>query len=241
MPTDRRTGSSRSRTILRFRILSIISLVTVSITAFAGFAQAAPATAGPVKYQLTRTANSLSLTVDNGRIAIENNLLTIRNLAGAEVFTMPLAYRKEYRQFPIDAHTAGTTATLTPSRDLARSTAVDRGVVDSLRVKAATIVGPQTRQQRDDQALARFNQQLSTGLTISSIVGTAIGAIVGGILGCVIATATTVIGCVLGGFVLGASVGGIIGLMLGGGGSLVGAAIQYFQTINSPFRPQIVP
>lgn len=240
--------SPRTQTRAQLRFATIISLVTVSITAFAGLAHAAPAPTGPVKFTVSSTSTAMSIAVDHGSISTDRGTLTIRNLAHAVVFSMPLAYRSEYRQFPIDAHTSGATATLIPSRDLQRSTAVDRAEVDRLRVTVAKraapkpapqksapqIVGPQTRQQRDDEALGRFNQQLGTGMTISSIVGTALGAIVGGVLGCFV---TVALGCVPG-FLTGASVGSVAGLILGGGGSLIGAAVQYFQTINSPFVPQ---
>lgn len=99
--------------------------------------------------------------------------------------------------------------------------------------KQQKAAGPQTKQERDDEALARFNQELSAGLSISSIVGTVLGAIVGGVLGC---AGGIVVGCLP--FIpLGASIGSIVGLALGGGGSLIWAAITYFNTINSPFVP----
>ncbi|NED61933.1 DUF4395 domain-containing protein, partial [Streptomyces sp. SID10244] len=142
-------------------------------------------------------AGSFSLTVHNGSISTNSGALVIRNSAGAEKFRMPLAYRKEYQQFPIDARTVGNTATLIPSRDVARSTPVNPIEVEALRTSAATQVdAPRTKQERDDQALARFNQQLGAGMSISSIVGVALGAVVGGILGCIPGLLAAVIGCI---------------------------------------------
>ncbi|MFW0797557.1 glycine zipper family protein [Gordonia sp. CPCC 205515] len=233
MPTDRRHISPQ----WQLRILAVISFVTVAITTLGGVAHAAPTPTSPVQFRVSTTANTLVVTVDHGSVSTAGGKFAIRNLAGETVFSMPLAYRKEYRQFPIDAHTSGRSATLIPSRDVSRSVAVDPAGVDALRVKAAQIVGPQTRQQRDDEALARFSGVLGAGLTISSIVGTALGAIVGGVIGCIPGLVAALAGCIPG-FLTGASIGSVVGLILGGGGSLVGAAIQYFMTITSPFVPQ---
>ncbi|MEE4025149.1 glycine zipper family protein [Gordonia sp. PKS22-38] len=217
------------------RLLTIISLVTVAFTAFAGVAQAVPTGSAPTTYDIHTTPSSFTITVHNGTISTANGVLAIRNSAGATAFQMPLSYRKEYQQFPIDAKTVGNSATLIPSRDLSRANPVSPAEVEPLRVEAATkqVDGPRTKQERDDQALARFNQTLGAGFTIAQLVGTVLGAIVGGVLGC---AGGIVVGCLP--FIpLGAGIGGIIGLALGGGGTLIVAAIQYFETINSPFVP----
>ncbi|WP_353507123.1 glycine zipper family protein [Gordonia sp. ABSL11-1] len=176
----------------------------------------------------------MTITVHNGTISAANDTLSIRNATGVEKFRMPLSYRKEYLQFPIDARTAGNSATLIPSRNVARSTPINPVEVDQLRSLAASQAdAPTTKRERDDQALARFNQELSAGMSISSIVGTVLGAIVGGVIGC---AGGIVVGCLP--FIpLGASLGGIVGLALGGGGSVIVAAVNYFNTINSPFKP----
>ncbi|MGC4961494.1 glycine zipper family protein [Gordonia sp. DT101] len=237
MFTARRTGATRRHTRLHLTVLATISLATALITAFAGSVQAAPAHAAPTTYDVAVGAGSFSLTVHNGSISTNSGALVIRNSAGAEKFRMPLAYRKEYQQFPIDARTVGNTATLIPSRNVARSTPVNPVEVEALRVAAANQVdAPRTKQERDDQALARFNQMASAGLTISSLVGIVLGAVVGGILGCIPGLALAGVGCIPG-FLTGASIGSVAGLILGGGGSVIGAGIQYFNTINSPFVP----
>lgn len=230
----RRPGLRRN-----LRLISIFSFVTVAITAFAGVAQAAPTQPAPTTYDIHTTASSFSITVHNGSISTDNGVLAIRNNAGATAFQMPLNYRKEYLQFPIDTRTSGDTATLIPSRDVARAVPVDPVEVEKLRVQAAKeqkADGPQTKRERDDEALARFNQELSAGVSISSLVGTVLGAIVGGVAGCLLGLPLAGLGC-LPGIPLGASLGGIAGLALGGGGTLIYSAIQYFNTINSPFVP----
>lgn len=227
-----------SRKYTRTLVAVAISLATVVITALAGTAQAAPKQFGPATYDATWNQSSLTLTLHNASASTENGSLTIRDFAGAEVFRMPLAYRMEDRQFPIDARQAGNKVTLIPSRNNARSVQVNPTEVNRLRgIAKHQVAAPETRQERDDQALVRFQQQLNTGMTISSLVGTIIGGIAGGALGCAVtAVALTPIGCVLVGIPVGAAAGAIAGLALGGSGTLIGAAIQYFETINSPFK-----
>lgn len=212
--------------------------MTAAITAFAGTAYAAPKSAPAGTYDASWNADSLTLKVHNASLSTKDNTLSIRDLSGTELFRMPLNYRMESRQFPIDAQKSGNKVTLTPSRDIKRSTPVAATEVQKLRdVARRNVAAPQTRQERDDQALQRFQSQLSAGMTVSSLIGTIVGGIVGGALGCVVGLAATPLGCVLLGIPAGAAAGGIVGLALGGGGTLIGAGIHYFQTINSPFTP----
>ncbi len=237
MSTERQDGAL-SRKSTRTLVAVAISLATVVITAFAGTAHAAPKQAGPATYDATWNQSSLTLTLHNASASTDNGSLTIRGLNGAELFHMPLAYRMEDRQFPIDARQAGNKVTLIPSRNNARSVQVNPAEVEKLRDSARhQVAAPETRQERDDQALVRFQQQLNAGMTVSSLVGTVIGGIVGGALGCALTAAVlSPIGCVLVGIPIGAAAGGIAGLALGGSGTLIGAGIQYLQTINSPFK-----
>ncbi|MBM7276775.1 glycine zipper family protein [Gordonia rubripertincta] len=236
MSTERQDGAL-SRKSTRTLVAVAISLATVVITAFAGTAQAAPKQAGPATYDASWNQTSLTLTLHNASASTDNGSLTIRGLNGAELFHMPLAYRMEDRQFPIDARQAGNKVTLIPSRNNARSVAVNPSEVEKLRDSARhQVAAPQTRQERDDQALVRFQQQLSAGTSVSSLVGTIIGAIVGGFIGCVVGITAAVVGCLVG-VAPAAAVGGLVGLVIGGGGTLIGAGIHYFNTINSPFTP----
>ncbi|WP_372460861.1 glycine zipper family protein [Gordonia paraffinivorans] len=230
-------GEAIPRSRMRTMVLAVISLAAVAITAFSGVAQAAPKQPATPTYDASWNASSLTLALHNAKASTENGTLTIRDFSGKELFRMPLAYRLEDRQFPIDARQAGNKVTLIPSRDAARSVKVDAAEVEQLRgIARHQVAAPETRQERDDQALARFQQQLSTGTSISSLVGTAIGAIVGGVLACtVFQIVAPVVGCLVG-VAPAAAVGSLVGLVLGGGGTLIGAAIQYFNTINSPFK-----
>ncbi|MBN0974068.1 MULTISPECIES: glycine zipper family protein [unclassified Gordonia (in: high G+C Gram-positive bacteria)] len=234
-----RQHATSPRTRAQVFIIATISLVTAAITAFAGSAQAAPKQAPNATYDASWNADSLTLNVHNASVSTSGGALSIRDLAGTELFRMPLNYRKEYNQFPIDARQADNSVTLVPSRDLARATPVAATEVNRLRgIARHQVAAPQTKQERDDQALERLYSQVRTGMTISSLVGTILGGIVGGVLGCALTSVTlTPIGCIIVGIPVGAAAGGIVGLALGGGGTLIGAGIQYFQTINSPFRP----
>lgn len=230
--------SPTSRSPLRRkRFSAILCLVTAVVTVFAATAEAAPQRASAATYDASWNASALTLTVHNASVSTENGNLTIRDTAGAELFRMPLMYRSEYRQFPIDTRTTGNKVTLIPSREVARSTALNPTAVDQLRGAARhSVAAPQTRQERDDQALDRFRSQLATGTSIGTLVGTIVGAIVGGVIGCVIGLAAAVVGCLVG-VAPAAAIGGLAGLSLVGGGTLIGAGIHYFQTINSPFTP----
>jgi len=198
-------------------------------------AQASP-TSPAVHYRISTSADAVNISVSDGTISRDASDIVIKNAAGQSVFRLGLRYRKEYLEFPIDASVSRQTASLVPSRDIARSRPIDPVQVNSVRAVAAQNAPPkQTRQQRDREALDQFNSVLSAGMTVSSLVGLAIGAVVGGIAGCAIAGVTlTPLGCVFAGIPVGAGVGSIIGVILGGGGTLIVAAIQYFQTINSP-------
>ncbi|MBY4573474.1 glycine zipper family protein [Gordonia paraffinivorans] len=229
-------GEAIPRSRMRTMVLAVISLAAVAITAFSGVAQAAPKQPATPTYDASWNASSLTLALHNAKASTENGTLTIRDFSGKELFRMPLAYRLEDRQFPIDARQAGNKVTLTPSRDAARSVKVDAAEVEQLRgIARHQVAAPETRQERDDQALARLQQQVQTGMTISSLVGTIIGAILGGVIGCVAGIVAAVVGCLVG-VAPAAAVGGMVGLIFGGGGTLIGAAIQYFNTINSPFK-----
>lgn len=228
-----------SRTPLRKKRLSVIlCLATAVVTAFAATAEAAPQKAPAATYDASWNASALTLTVHNASVSTENGNLTVRDTAGAELFRMPLTYRNEFRQFPIDTRTAGNKVTLIPSREVTRSTALNPTEVEKIRgIARHNVAAPQTRQERDDQALERFQSQLRTGTSVGTLVGTIVGAIVGGAIGClVLFIAAPVVGCLVG-VAPAAAIGGIAGLALVGGGALIGAGIQYFQTINSPFTP----
>lgn len=227
-PAPRQKLTRRAYLITLISLFSIV-LIPLSVTSPA---QAEPA---PVNYRVSGDGTSLSVNLQHGTFQRDGNTLSIRDDRGAVVFQMPLSYRMESREFPISAQVTDRSATLTPSRQIANSRSIDPQLVEPVRAAAVQqgAAGPATRQERDDAALARFNQELQAGMTISSIVGIVIGAVVGGIAGCVLSIP---IGC-LPGIPLGASLGSVAGVILGGGGTMIVAGYQYLQTINSPFTP----
>lgn len=224
-----------STTITLTRLIAGLAAAVLTIPLVHSIAQAAPPPPS-VHYQLSQTPTGVNLSVSDGSISREGNDVVVKNSAGQALFRMGLRYRSEYLEYPIDAAVSGKSVSLTPSRDVSRAHPLDPRQVNAVRQVAAKQAPPkQTRQQRDNEALDRFNGVLNAGMTISSLVGLAIGAVVGGIAGCAIAGVTlTPLGCVFAGIPIGAGVGSIVGVILGGGGTLIVAAIQYFQTITSP-------
>ncbi|MGW6036072.1 glycine zipper family protein [Gordonia terrae] len=235
--TSARHPARSSRIRARSLLVAAISIATATITVFAGTAQAAPQQAPKPTYDASWNSSSLTLAVHNASISTRNGNLSIRDLAGRELVRMPLTYGKEFQQFPIDTRASGNKVTLIPSKDASRATAIDPVKVESLRDAARhNVAAPQTRQERDDQALERFRSQLGAGTSIGTLVGTVVGAIVGGVIGCALGIVAAVVGCLVG-VAPAAAIGGLVGLSLVGGGTLIGAGIHYFQTINSPFTP----
>ncbi len=97
---------------------------------------------------------------------------------------------------------------------------------------AAAPPGPATRAERDQQALSKLGGNLGTGVGIGALVGTTIGAVVG----CAMGLVGGPVGCV-GGLMTLAGLGGILGTIAVGGPTLIGNAIDYFKTVNTPFVP----
>lgn len=234
------SDAPRGRGFTQLRFLTILSLAMAAITAFAGAAQAGPqAKTAPVKYTMSTTKDSLKLAVGDGTIGLSDGKVVMKDNKGSEVWSMPLAYSMNNRQFPIDGKkTAANTVVLTPSKDAKRSTPVDAKQVSSARKEAAKSVAGQakTKAQRDREALDTLNSQVQTGMTIGTLVGTGIGAVVGGAIGCALGATLAIFGCFFVGLPIGATVGGIAGTVVAGGGTLIGAGIQYFNTINAPFK-----
>ncbi|GAA4682654.1 hypothetical protein [Gordonia humi] len=215
------------RKSVRALAAAVLTLV-VALPLLAPPAHAAPAPA-PVKAKVTSTDDDVIVRVDHGSLAAENGALVFRNDAGKTVQTVPLTYiGEDARSYPIDAKVAGGTATLVPSTDVKRSTTTPTSVLDAGRKPAKKVIcGPETRKQRDKQALDQLNSELGTAATIGGIAGVIIGAI---------------LGIVLSGGPL-AIISSPIGALVGAAGGITGAAIngtfaRYFGTINSKFKPK---
>lgn len=232
-----RTGTSRLRLVA-----TGVAVATAVAGGVGASAHVAAEPTSQVPYRIQIAADSVQLTVAKGSVAVEDGQLVIRTSSGEPAMIRPLHFFLGDRAFPITATTAGRTATLTPVTDVAKSTKADEGEVATAKAKAKryhwVIDGPQTRQQRDDEALKKFVKTTGDGRLIGMVVGIAIGAVLGGFVGCVLAGIISIgIGCPAG-FMMGVSLGSFAGSLLVGGGSVIHAGIEYFDTINSPFKPK---
>lgn len=144
---------------------------------------------------------------------------------------------------PITAEISGNTATLTPVLDPARAEyrPVALPYEDSAPWK--------TPYDREVAAFTRLKDTIATGASLGTLVGglggAGLGCVLGGIAGATVAAATiiglfgpfvpaAVIGC-LGGIIGVGALGTVAGQLLITAPVAVGALIQYFSTINSPF------
>ena len=213
---------------MRFR-KSVVSAMLVLATS-ASVVTATQANAAPpanIGYSANIVGDHVVLKTDIGSLRTSDGQFQIVDNKGNVAASIPLAYNLNDKQFPINADIKGRTATLTPVRDAAAAQPVQ--VSDAVRKQAAA---PATREQRDMQAMQTLSQSINT----ASAVGGLIGTIVGGVIGCVAGLLGAVVGC-LPGIVTGAGIGGVVGTIVVGGPVLVGAVIQFFNTINSPFVP----
>lgn len=221
--------------LLTAAVIAVLALTTALMSG-GGSATAAPA---DVKYKVTKTDDKVLLSVTDGSITHDGNLVSIRNSAGKALWSMPLTYSLENTQFPIDmVKYSSNRVALIPIKDPGRGTPADPvqvGLTRDIVRKHYANDGYQTKKERDDAALKRFNSEVAAGMTITSIIFTAIGAVLGGFL--IGAPSCAAVVFCLPGLVTGAAVGGIAGTILGGSGSVVVAGIRYFQTITSPFTP----
>ncbi|MGB3697295.1 MAG: hypothetical protein WBA05_07665 [Gordonia sp. (in: high G+C Gram-positive bacteria)] len=229
---------------LRNTLIALLAVVT-ALPFLVSPAHAAP-NDGAVKvtaevYNNPQTFNSpktyngeVRVNVLNGSVDIKDGYLRFLDKKGKVLEQYPLSFiAPDNRTYPIDATVKGNTATLVPSTKVARSTKTDAALL--ARTNVADRDGYTSKKARDDAALARLNQELAAGGTISALIGTAVGAVLGGLL------ATAVCGAVLLPALIacipaGAAVGGIIGTVVIGGPAALVSIQRYFDTINKPFK-----
>ncbi|WP_030172529.1 MULTISPECIES: hypothetical protein [Actinomycetes] len=214
---------------MRFRksvVSAMLVLATTASVLTATQANAAPP-AKDIGYSANIVGDHVVLKTDIGSLRTSGGQFQIVDNKGNVAASIPLAYNLNDKQFPINADINGRTATLTPVRDAAAAQPIK--VSDAVRKQAAA---PATREQRDIQAMQTLSQSINTASAVGGLVGT----IVGGVIGCVVGLPVGGVGC-LPGLVTGAGIGGVVGTIVVGGPVLIGAAIQFFNTINSPFVP----
>lgn len=250
--------SKTSKASLRLATIGLAVAVGAATAVGASGPAAASPSSAPVKYTAKVVGSTVQINVDRGGFSVERGNLFIHNASGTPVLGYPLSYVREGRSYPITATTSGTTATLTPSMDVAKSTKLTPTQVAENRAAAVEVakktgdapltkkgpngdilhrVGPKNKKERDDESLKRMINRLSASMTLSSLVGMAIGALIGGTLAlftCLIppfATCIPIIGMAV-------SAGSILGVIIGGGGAAVGIVQDYFKETQSPFKPE---
>ena len=169
---------TRSLTRVFIAVLTAIVAVTTALMS-GGAASAAPAN-NAVKYKISQIDSKVLLSVTDGTITQDGNLVSIRNKAGKAVWAMPLTYSLENKQFPIElVKYSSNRVALVPIKDLSRATPADAKQVAYSRKVTQDYAsnGYRSRQERDDAALRRFNSEASAGITITSIIFAVIGVI----------------------------------------------------------------
>jgi len=226
----------------KFAATSALLIAAMGITA--GTVNAAPADSAeaPINFTANATDTQSIISIDSGSLVIEDNALEIKAANGTTVAGTPLTFRVDDFEFPIAADIADHTATLTPQLDVAKATY--KPVALPYEDKAPW----KTEYDREQAAWNRLTSTISMGATIGTLVGGlgggALGCVLGGIAGATVAAATIV--GLFGAFLPAAAIGCIGGIIaVGAIGTLaaqifvtapvaIGAAIQYFTTINQP-------
>ncbi|MEU2033238.1 hypothetical protein [Nocardia amamiensis] len=229
----------------KFAATSALMIAAIGVTA--GTVNAAPATeadSGAVNFTAHATDTQSIITTDAGSMVVEDGVFKVKAANGAVVAGAPLTFRVDDFEFPIAADISDRTATLTPQLDMEK--AVYKPVALPFEDKAPW----KSEYDREVAAFNRLKDTISTGASIGTLVGglsgAAVGCVLGGIAGATVASATivglfgafipaAVIGC-LGGIIAVGALGTVAGQLFITAPVAIGAAIQYFTTINQPFN-----
>ncbi|WP_040864396.1 hypothetical protein [Nocardia exalbida] len=232
---------------MRMRKLAVVAaLVTIATGVAAGTSGAAPteeSAESAINFTAYATDTQSIIETDAGSLAVEDEVLQVKASNGTVLAAQPLRFQLEDFEFPIAAQISGRSATLTPLFD--REHAVYKPVALPYEDKAPW----KTEYDREVAAWTRLTSTIAAGATIGTlvggIVGGAAGCVLGGIAGATVASAAIVglfgafipaaaIGC-LGGIIAVGALGTLAGQLLVTAPVAIGAAIQYFTTINQPF------
>ncbi|MGS2809086.1 hypothetical protein [Nocardia sp. MW-W600-9] len=226
----------------KFVVPAVLSLAALTVAT--GPAQAQQPER-PVSFTAHATETASIIEVEQGALVVDNGALQVRNAAGTVVAATPLTFAVDDFEFPIAAEITGRTATLTPQ--LSMDKAVYKPVALPFEDKAPW----KSEYDREQAAWSRMTSTLSLGASIGTLVGglggAAVGCVLGGIIGATVASATIVglfgpflpaaaVGCIGGVLAIGA-LGTVAGQIFVTAPVALGAAIQYFTTINQPFTP----
>jgi hypothetical protein len=234
----------------KFAATSALLIAAMGVTA--GTVNAAPATeadTAAVNFTAHATDTQSIITTDAGSMVVEDGVFKVKAANGDVLAGTPLTFRVDDFEFPIAADISGRTATLTPQIDPAK--AVYKPVALPFEDSAPW----KTPYDREQAAWNRMKDTIATGATIGTLVGglggAAVGCVLGGIAGFTVASATIIglfgpnipaaaIGCI-GGILAVGALGTVAGQLLITAPVAIGAAIQYFATINQPFPNNPAP
>ncbi|MGN2637744.1 hypothetical protein ACTD5D_16415 [Nocardia takedensis] len=224
------------------KIVAVAAGLVAACGIATGAAGAAPAADGAVGFTAHATDTQSIITIDAGALVVEDATLKIKASDGTVVAGAPLTFRIDEFEFPIAADISDRTATLTPRID--RAHAVYKPVALPYEDKAPF----KNEYDREVAAWSRLTSTVTVGATLGTLVGglggAAAGCVLGGIAGATVASATIIglfgpfipaaaIGC-LGGVLAIGALGTVAGQLLVTAPVAIGAAIQYFATINAP-------
>ncbi|MFE3441960.1 hypothetical protein ACFXNW_02915 [Nocardia sp. NPDC059180] len=226
------------------KLAAIAAFVTVATGVAAGTSGATPEKeTGAVNFTAESTDTQSIITTDAGSLVVEDGTFKVEAVDGTVLAGTPLRFRVDEFEFPIAAQISGRTATLTPQFGVEH--AVYKPVALPFEDKAPF----KSEYDREKDAWTRLTTTVALGASIGTLAGglggAAVGCVLGGIAGATVASATIVglfgpfipaaaIGC-LGGVLAVGALGTVAGQLLVTAPVAIGAAIQYFSTINQPF------
>ncbi|AHH14990.1 hypothetical protein NONO_c01700 [Nocardia nova SH22a] len=226
------------------KFVATAAMLVAAVGVAAGTATAdpaAPAAPESVYYKANVEGDKAIVKTDSGSLVSEDGVFKIKAADGTTVAGTPLNFRVDDFEFPIAADIAGNTATLTPQFDL------QHAVYKPVALPFEDTAPWKTPYDREVAAFTRLKDTISTGATIGTLVGGIGGAAIGCVAGAALGAAAT--GALLtlfgagplGGCVAGAAAVGFLGVLAGQifvtAPVAIGAAIQYYATINAPFNP----
>ncbi|MGQ4615661.1 hypothetical protein [Nocardia sp. R7R-8] len=224
------------------KIIAVASGLVAAVAVASGSAGAQPGSDDAVDFTAYATDTQSIITTDAGSMVVEDGVFKIKAVNGTVLTGMPLKFRVDDFEFPIVADIADHTATLTPQFDTAH--AAYKPVALPFEDKAPW----KNDYDREQAAWNRMTSTITMGATLGTLIGGigggAVGCVLGGIAGASVASAAIVglfggfipaaaIGC-LGGIVAVGALGTLAGQILVTAPVAIGAAIQYFSTINQP-------
>ncbi|QBS45040.1 hypothetical protein [Nocardia sp. CS682] len=231
------------------KIVAVAAGVAAAVGIATGTAAAQPAEDEAINFTAEAVNQTSIIKTDAGSMVVEDGVFKIKAANGDVVAGTPLKFRVDEFEFPIAANISDRTATLTPQFEMDKATY--KPVALPFEDKAPW----KTDYDREQAAWSRMTSTISMGATIGTLVGglggAAVGCVLGGILGAAAASATIIglfgpfipaaaIGC-LGGIIAVGALGTVAGQILVTAPVAIGAAIQYFATINQPPMPPPAP